>query len=198
MSLAEDFSMYYSGSYVGVNHEGQVVPFLVNEVYSNRDIYNPSNFSREERRSMEYSKISEDSLVFRGDLLLQHETIQKDISFRDEDLILETPDPKYIKVRGGWSWITFRPSRTTKKGITNRKLVGVPSMTSSVLRKIFSEEEHDEVISGCYLKHNGKILYKGLIIGEYEGNNFTICRDAIYHGKILERKVEGCQVTMKK
>lgn len=190
MSLAEDFSMYYGGSYVGIKRGDDVLPFLVNEVYTDSDIYSNTGDSEQD-----YSEEAEDALVFRGEIVQNNgDTRSARISYRDEDLILELPDPKYIKIRRGFIWVTFRPSRSTKKGLTNRKVSGISNLTNEVLRKIFSKEEPEEVMFGCYLKRSGKLYYKGMEIGTFEGDNYTICKEATFHAKVLSGRLEGCQI----
>lgn len=184
MSLAEDFTMYYGGSYVGLKKGDDVIPFLVQEVYMKDGV-------------LGYSQEAEEGLVFRGEEIHRGETISLDISFKDDNLILDTPNPKYIQTqRGADLWITFRPNRTTKKGITNRKIVGVNNVSNEVIIKIFSNKHHKDVIMGCYLKKDGTIFYKGLKIGEYEGDVFSIYEEASYHAKILSAEVSGCQIQL--
>lgn len=205
MSLARDYEMYYSGTYIVVNRNGVKMPFLVNRVrFSNyadqweilsedgeRYIRNPDF---QENLSSDYSESAYDLLEFEGNLFTSQESggRRQTFNFRDAELSFDIPELGYYCNNGVLHWTTIAPSRSVKKGLATRRLT-VPPMRHQDVFNIFNPDVHGRAlgrISEDFAIVRNCIEYKGMYIGTVQNNTVTLIPDARYLQTILQRKLE--------
>ncbi|QIN94884.1 hypothetical protein CPT_Privateer_091 [Proteus phage Privateer] len=194
--LADDFNMYYSGTYVGLKTDEGLVPFYVESVYNDDSILDFDNMSRSERRDMEFSVEAENALVFTGYRITsdgrQHST---QVPMTSENLVLDPPDSHYTVYNNNPYWITYSSCRSTKKGINDRKLRGYPTFSHRFMYAFYQPQTDDRIINEVFFKRdNGDIDYKGAKIGTKDGETITIFSEAKYLIPYLNEGFPECQV----
>lgn len=167
MSIANDFGMYYSDTYVGIREKEDIIPFYIREV----------RFQRSVRPGTENNLSHINNLLFVGNRL----TKRKDGSYVYQDnsesipienLILDVPLLGYYELQGVSSerWIYHLPQRSTKKGFTYRKTnIGEIIRTNSqgflkLIWDIFNDTRSYNS-RNFFLDKNNNLFYKGLHIG---------------------------------
>lgn len=167
MSLANDFRLYYRGTYVGYRTSGgRVVPFYVDEVSGG---------------GRDYSLESQESLVFHGNVLYDDRSTSRNIELGDGTLVLELPELGYIVRRNAPVWLTYKPVHQASKGLSGRRLVG-SALNADVARAIYLaiHEQPDDLARQFFFRGNGELHYKGRIIGTHENGTVTLTAQAAY------------------
>lgn len=188
MALHDDFAMYYNGTYVGYRKEGDVVPFYIEAVDTDRSLFDFSEASEAEM----FGDQALSALTFYGNIDGNRATINHD----DPNLVLEMPDSKYIQFRGRYYWVQWRANRSTKKGMGQRRLSGIPQFNSEIARAMFSEHAAPNVIAGCLLRQNNELHYKGVVVGSINGNEVVLVSEAAHLLRFVSREMQECQVSV--
>lgn len=174
MSLPDDFGMYYSGTYVGIQErDGTITPFYVDSVR-----WNPSaSIDRDSVNDVSNTR----HLVFRGNKLIKNPSnqgesyyYQNPITVSISDLILDVPLLGYYEVSGQKDpvWLYHLPQRSTKKGFTNNKTnIGqyVRNGNMPFLKLIYDifNDTRTKVGRDFYQNmKNNNLCYKGVVIGK--------------------------------
>lgn len=166
MSLAQDYQMYYSETFVSFeDRHGAKVPFLVMEVrWQNNEPDDP------------WDNRHVNQLKFRGHTIVKDED-NYDFSERMvwktwDELDFDVPDMGYYEVRGMDRplWLAAMPQRSTKKGFTLRKSNHGRNLDRRDQNKIVYECFNDK---RSYFQKNfwfdgRNVDYKGIRIGQYE------------------------------
>ncbi len=195
MQLQRDFEMYYVGSYVGakLEEDGQIYPFYIESVsydtdYGDGSVRNPEAVN---------------GLVFSGYIVTGEDgnTRRHSITGLENPLLVtELPDLGYVKVGGRLQWITYRPNRTVKKGIVNRRLT-LQFLDSRIMWGIYNQATNGR-ISKDYVKRelgDGVFLeYKNQIVGKFNSDTeIEIEPEMEFQLSRIQEENEGCQVTIK-
>ena len=162
MSLRDDFSMYYGGTWLGYRPAGSEViyPFCVQDVgYSSRR-FNPT--SEAER----YSEQAIAALKLVGYYWNGEDNVSVEGFIGDGMFVLDNPELGYVTVNGNKVWTTYRPHRSTKKGLTARRVAGWPSggrnereFLLNLYRDVSTMVDPNERLFD--LRENGRLNYKG-------------------------------------
>lgn len=188
MALHDDFAMYYNGTYVGYRKEGDVVPFYIESVDTDRSMFDFTEATESEM----FGDLALSALQFYGNIGGNRVCIGHD----DPDLVLEMPDSKYIQFRGRYYWVSWRANRSTKKGMSQRRLSGLPQFNNEVARAMFSEQPAPNVIAGCLLRQNNELHYKGVVVGSINDNVVELVPEASHLSRFVGREMPECQVTI--
>lgn len=188
MALHDDFAMYYNGTYVGYRQDGDVVPFYIEAVDTDRSIFDISEATEAEM----FGEQALSALTFYGNKGGNRATINHD----DPNLVLEMPDSKYIQFRGRYYWVQWRANRSTKKGMGQRRLSGIPQFNNEVARAMFSELPVPNVIAGCLLRQNNELHYKGVVVGSINDNEVVLVPEASHLLRFVSREMAECQVSV--
>ncbi|QQG33701.1 hypothetical protein PQC34_gp033 [Cronobacter phage A24] len=188
MALHDDFAMYYNGTYVGYRKEGDVVPFYIEAVDTDRSIFDYSEATESEM----FGDLALSALTFYGNIDGNRVNINHD----DPNLVLEMPDSKYIQFRGRYYWVSWRANRSTKKGMGQRRLSGLPHFNTEVARAMFSERSAPNVIAGCLLRQNNELHYKGVVVGSINDNEVVLVPEAAHLLRFVSREMQECQVSV--
>ena len=174
---AGDLNMYYSETYVGFRVGGHIVPFYVRGVTSTRSgpkfVGHIVNWDNGEDRSAE-------------------------VLFGDDNLILETPEIGYAKVGRSYVWLTLAMTqRSTKKGLTSRRLDGEVRLNDAVALEIY--KRHEEV-NGDYIRlhfhrKSGTLEYKGVPVGTISDNTLSLKRKFRYLTRYINRIYSRLSIT---
>lgn len=151
MSLASDFHMYYSGTYVGYRLDsGRVVPFYVHDVIGDSDSYDAE---------------AESSLVFRGLVLKDEVAIDYNVTLGEGRLVLELPELGYVKIGNNWKWLSYRPVHMACKGLTGRRVIG-STVNNACARAVYKaiHEKPDNLARQFHLNQRS-LNYKGREVG---------------------------------
>lgn len=199
MSLSDDFGMYYGGTYVGYRLPyGRVVPFNVESVSHDNNIFDLRSVPREDRDAAMFSDEALGALQFYGTIMKgpdNYESVQ--VNHDDPRLVLDLPDSKFIKYRGRYYWISYRAQRSTKKGVTNRRLTGLPNFNWEIMYLFFSNEPLEGVKGGVFLKTDDDLRYKDVYIGKFlSDTSIELFAEAAHLQRAVTREVTGCQVTV--
>ncbi|MFW3388489.1 UNVERIFIED_CONTAM: hypothetical protein RF648_21105, partial [Kocuria sp. CPCC 205274] len=119
MSLADDFAMYYGTTYIGYrNSNGRIDPFYVESVNTDTSLFDIRNYPRDQRDSVAHGEDAYNALVFNGSLHpAGSRSRQMSVNVNREQLVFDLPDPRYIRLNGRYHWVSYRPNRSTKKGL---------------------------------------------------------------------------------
>lgn len=173
---AGDLNMYYSETYVGYRLGEHVVPFYIRGVVSSRNgpkyIGHIVQWDGESR---------------------SHECL-----LSDDNLVLDTPEVGYVKVGRNWKWLTMAMTqRSTKKGITSRRLSGGISMNDSVALEIYkrNEEVNGDYIRLHFNKMSDGLHYKGVKVGSIENRRLALKRKFRYLTNYINRIFPNLTVT---
>ncbi len=163
MSLAEDYNMYYGGTYVGLaDNNGVVRPFWVTGVTRGRDFTNH-----------DYSEDAIRALKFSGTFFGSNGPEDKTVSY--PKLVLEMPDLGYVSFGGRDYYLTWKPSRSTKKGLCDRRIAGVGRLDNVFVQSIFeSVNKNPDPLSRQFLIKDGKVAYKGYLVGTVDNQLIKI------------------------
>lgn len=189
MALYEDFNMYYSSTYVGYTDEsGDNHAFFVDHVTYDREVY--------DFEAHQNSELEKDSLLFIG-WLTDGQT--RKISINDPNLSLEMPNSQYIRNNGMLVWVSWTANRSTKKGMAARRIKTTPihmRLTHSVAESMFSQNPQEDIFSEVLAKDGDHLVYKGVTIGNWEGQVITLDSSASYLKAFVEEEVQGCLVNI--
>ena len=106
------------------------------------------------------------------------------------------PDSKYIQFRGRYYWVQWRANRSTKKGMGQRRLSGIPQFNFEIARAMFSERPVPNVIAGCLLRQNNELHYKGVVVGSINDNEVVLVPEASHLLRFVSREMSECQVSV--
>lgn len=169
MCIANDFSMYYSESFVGYPVGDVVHPFYVSEVKYSQQFRDENSqtgirFSEYANRLYTDHERVASALDFVGRIDDQDGgSTRAKISM--EDLILDNPELGYIKVGGVWNWVSYTPNKSAKKGLVTRRLCAPPLGRDGVY-SLFNIKPSGDLLHRDILLRNGKRLeYKGFVLG---------------------------------
>lgn len=178
MSLADDYNMYYGNTYVGLpDQNGVVMPFYVTGITRGRD-FNNNDYGHEAMLALKFSGIH---YTDRGEE-------EKTVVYTK--LILDMPDLGYVKYMGRNYFLTWRPTRSTKKGLCDRRISGVNRIDPSFVKEIFKTvHEKPDVLSRQFLTEDGKVKYKGYVVGRVENNLLTVLKKFKYIIPYLKKVV---------
>lgn len=188
MALHDDFAMYYNGTYVGYRKDGDVIPFYVEAVDTDRELFDYSEASESEM----FGEQALSALQFYGSA----DGNRMNVNHDDPNLVLEMPDSKYIRYRGRYYWVSWRANRSTKKGMGQRRLSGIPGFNFEVAKAMFSERPVPNVIAGCLLRQNNELHYKGVVVGSINDNEVVLVPEASHLLRFVSREMEECQVSV--
>lgn len=162
MSLRDDYNMYYGGTWVGFRPEGSdiVRPFCVQDVSYSTRRFNPQ--SEAER----YGEQAIEALKFMGYYVQDGDHVQAEGFLGDGRFVLDNPDLGYVTVGGRKIWTTYRPHRSTKKGLTPRRVAGWPNggrAEREFLENLYKDvstmvDPNDRLFD---MRENGTLFYKG-------------------------------------
>ncbi len=196
--IRHDFDMYYTGTYIGVrdtNDSSKINPFYVERIDYDTEVHDGDISDPE----------CVNGLIFCGSEVLNTngETRHREVTgLYNEDLVTELPNLGYIKLaNGNFKWVTYRPNRTVKKGITGRRLEGISMLNHRTAYALYHTEGNGR-ISSDYIKKefNGTqyLMYKGLVVGEFTTVTDIVIEPEIEHqiNRIREENPE-CQVTVR-
>lgn len=172
--LANDFNMYYNDTYILARMGGVVYPFYVDSVTAVHD-----------EEDMD-SKEAFDSLVFNGSLLVGNNSQSVSIrGFNNPDLILENTELGFFIHQGNLAWASYIPSRSTKKGICNRR-VSINFMnrgrgrgsripfSGAFMKSVCSRVFGDRIITPNYaidtLNGDDFLYFRGTICGKFNSD----------------------------
>ena len=168
MSLAQDFSMYFSDTYVGIRTGNTITPFYVRDV----------RFNKQVKSGTENDLSLMGNLLFVGSRVIKNKDGTYTYSDNNEsinisDLTLEVPLLGYYKVDGisQPTWIYHLPQRSTKKGFTYRKtnISSFMRVSSNSFIKLVWDIFNDKRVyneRNFHMDSANKIFYKGLHIGK--------------------------------
>lgn len=159
MSLARDFHNYYGECYIGYRNRagGPIVPFYVSNIRTGRN-----------RNEDDYSQGAVDALRFSGYTINQDGQTNniENLTLESNKIILEIPELGYAKIGNTWYWLSYKPQRSTKKGICGRRLDGLRGrrMDDATAQAIYVASEN-EPLRNHFLVDEGKLMYKGRQVG---------------------------------
>ncbi|MCS5736904.1 hypothetical protein, partial [Herbiconiux daphne] len=137
------------------------------------------------------------ALVFNGSLHpAGSRSRQMSVNVNREQLVFDLPDPRYIRLNGRYHWVSYRPNRSTKKGLCSRRVSGVPQFTNVVVHELYNQGTDENIIGGCFLRQGTNLDYKGVAIGNIDGNNITLVNEASHLARVLQRELPNCQITI--
>ncbi|UZV39709.1 hypothetical protein APT65_00106 [Trabzonvirus APT65] len=178
MSLAEDFNMYYGNTYVGLpDRNGVVMPFWVTGISRGRD-FNNNDYGEDAVKALKFSGIH---FTDQGDE-------EKTVVYTK--LVLEMPELGYFNYQGRNFFLTWRPTRSTKKGMCDRRIAGTNQLTSDFVKQIYKTvHAKPDSLSRQFLTENGKVRYKGYVVGNVENQLMTILKKFKYIVPYLKKVV---------
>lgn len=151
MSLASDFHLYYSGSYVGYRLDcGRVIPFYVHEVSGDVDGHQVG---------------SENELTFYGVILNDERHTDANEVLGSGRLVLELPELGYVQIGNNWKWLSYRPVHMANKGLSGRRVIGntVNNNTAKgIYRAIHTQSDN---LSRQFHRTREFLNYKGREVG---------------------------------
>ena len=204
MSLSEDFGMYFGGTFVGYrNSDGVIEPFSVDTVSHDNRVLDLRELSRSERDRVGYTEEAMDALVFHGSIYNGGEYASRAIKHSDPNLVLELPNSKFVKIRNKFHWVSYRANRTTKKGLTQRRVCGLPSFTWENVLSFLSETPLPETFGNVFLKTDDDLRYKDVYIGKFIGEAsadgvhvIELFPEASHLSRAVSREIPNCQITI--
>lgn len=203
MSLSEDFGMYYGSTFVGYrNRDGEIEPFSIDTVSFDERVLSLRELSRAERERVGYTEEAMNALVFHGAVYNGGSYEARAIKHSDPNLVLELPDSKFVKIRNTFHWVSYRANRTTKKGLTQRRVCGLPSFTWENILEFLSEKVHPETFGNVFLKTGDDLRYKDVYIGKFigeptdGGHIIELFPEASHLSRAVSREIPNCQVTV--
>lgn len=193
--LQRDFEMYYVGSYIGVVNEGtgKVNPFYIESVTYDDALGDGSVSNPEAVNGLVFSGLE----ITNENGRTRRRTV---VGLENEQLVTDLPELGYLKIAGHYKWVTYRPNRTVKKGIVNRRIT-LHYLDGVVMWAIFNQEDNGR-ISKDYVKRelgDGVFLeYKNQIVGKFNSDTeIEIEPEMEFQISRIREENEGCQVTVK-
>lgn len=191
MALHDDFAMYYNGTYIGYRDDDDIVPLLVDSVRTDISVFDYHDASDKEI----YSDEALNALVF---YCVMHNGEVTTVKYNDPNLVLEMPDSQYIELNGRYYWVSWRASRSTKKGLTGRRLTGAPRFGYIIAERMFSTKPVENIFGGCMAKVGADLMYKGVLIGEWVSDTeLEINHEAQHLVKYINKEIPDCTVTVR-
>lgn len=197
MSLSDDFGMYYNNTYVGYNHPTLgLLPLNIEGVGHDSSVMNLREMSSSERETIGFSDAALDALTFHGTFYdpNQGTYVTEVIPYNSSRLVLDLPDPKFIKWRNQYYWVSYRANRSTKKGITHRRMAGMPAFDWNILAEFFKTQPVEGVRGGVYLQVGTDLRYKDVYIGTISGSSIELFAEAAHLLRSVTREFPECQV----
>ena len=177
MALANDFANYYNNTYIGYYHRGQLYPFFVSAVHGGRG------------DNIEALKVD-------GYFLLNGERQFRDnVLMKKENIELELPELGYVVIRNQARWLRYRPQRTMSKGLSGRRMMGV-QMSDAVASAIY-ERATENPLALQFLAHDGRVLYKGRVIGQVVEEKWVLEKPFTYLGMFIAKVYPAIVVEVK-
>lgn len=196
--IRHDFDMYYTGSYVGIRSSDNpevVHPFYITSIDYDRNIHD-GDISDPECLN---------GLIFRGEEVTGADgsaSSRTIVGYDHPDLVLELPSLGYVKLgRDEYRWVTYRPNRTVKKGITSRRLEGISMLNHRSAFALYDAPNNGRISCDYIRKTINEVeylMYKGLVVGEFTTTTTIEIEPEIENqiGRIREENPE-CQVSVK-
>ena len=175
MSIRDDFSMYYRGTYIGARQaDGTVVPFFVDNV---------------DGGGRDYSETSKNSLVFLGRSVLAEDVEFGQIRMDSGNVVLELPELGYIQHRGSHYWLRYRPQHIASKGLTGRRVAGLMQINDHIARAIYAAITAQPNHSARQFAFVGEsLLYKDRTVGTIrEGGEIQLNEAAVFLRGVLAK-----------
>lgn len=222
MPLSNDHRMYYRSSFVGMKQpDGTVLPFYVDEVFCDRNIYDPheayirdggeihgdydeddhdefseSPYDVEVPQSYYYCQEAYDSLRFSGRVVRNGSFEATHGSVPISDLVLETPTAGYLKIGESFIYTEYRPIRQAKKGITSERLsYSGNTRFNRVVEALYSEQRDPRIKMNGALVVDTNVMYKGVRIGHLEDGVVVIdVAEASYLSRWIQKELGECRV----
>lgn len=173
MSLASDFNMYYSETFVGLQTPNGLVPLYVHAVSfdSNANI----DFDTHDPNAMEHLMFHVHDIVDHPEEGITYSSNSRRVSIND--LVLDMPKLGYYDIPGeGRVWLSYNPQRSTKKGFTFRRTTWRGDSNRrrlNLVRQVFSDTRSDFERNFHFVRDRGfqRIMYKGLNVGRLNPDN---------------------------
>lgn len=199
MSLHDDFGMYYNGTYIGYRqNNGTVLPFLVDSVSNNSDMFSLRNYPAHERQRMEHGEEAHNAMVFNGSIIGtgRNNRNGRSVGMSEDRLVFDLPDPRYVKFDNLYYWVSYRANRSTKKGMCSRRINCQLNFGDTLATLMWDNTPDANIVGGCFLKHGNKLDYKGVPVGELDGVNVVLYSEAAHLSRLLQQEWPECQVTV--
>lgn len=194
MSLHDDFGMYYNTTFVGVKDaDGHISPFWIEHVSNDDGMVDLEEVSNADA----HGDMAYEALVFNGQLTRPDgQVVRHAESMIDNRLVLDSPDPQYVKIRNRYHWVSYRASRSTKKGLCDRRIVSTALFNHELVSALFNQGDDENIIGRVFLKRGNELEYKGVVIGEVNGDNFTLVAEAAHLAREIQKELPECQITV--
>lgn len=180
MSIASDFSMYYSDTYVGYTIDGVVHPMFVEDVTYISEVYDEAESEDREVEEVveflyqEHDQII-DHLIFRGYYVSESGRTHS-VEVPLTEILLENPKLGYVHDRGKWQWVTYSPNQSVKKGLCHRRLNNM-NISPEGLFNLFNIRSTEELLDNDLLLLEGGLHYKGVQIASREGTTLVLSKE---------------------
>lgn len=197
MSLHDDFGMYYNGTFIGYRqNNGKVIPFAVDSVSNDGDLFSLRNYPSSQRPRMEHGEEAYNALVFNGTLYDGRNRNGRSVGIAEDRLVFDLPDPKYVKVGNQYHWVSYRANRSTKKGMCSRRIACALAFSDQIAALMYDETPDENVIGRVFLRNGSKLDYKGTPVGQLDGVNVTLFTEAAHLSRVLQQEWPECQITV--
>lgn len=185
MSLQADFGNYYGGTWVRFSSNGKIFPFYVDHVRTGND------FADED-----YSEESINNLRFVGNILGEDGRLRQATKTISEGLVLKMEELGYITYQDRKVWLSWRPQRSTKKGLCGRRISGSPErnqLSASIVKEIFDSWEKTTPLQRQFATNEGNLLYKGREVGTVDGDNYELLPEFSYLQESILKSFENAK-----
>ena len=157
--LQDDLHMYYGSTYVGYMLRGKLMPFYVEDVRQTG--INPNNFTEEAvRRCTFMGRVLKDN----GDFT---DVMQGTVE--EGTIVLDMQELGFTQVGDSVRWLSWRPNRSTKKGLCGRRVDGFGNnneLNRNFVIGIFKSWRDKSVMERMFhVDDDGNLLYKNFQIG---------------------------------
>lgn len=184
MSLRDDLERYFAGTWVGFMVNGVSTPMYVQGMDRPRGV-----------SSDDYSLDAMDQHKFIGYRVQPDGTrVECNGTIRRGNINIEMKELGYVVDGNQPLWLSWRPNRSTKKGLCCRRTHGLPAnmnsgdfISDSIAASIFEMWNTTNAVERQFHKSEGGILlYKGHEIGTHDNEGFTVKPDYRYLRKAIE------------